>query len=170
MSDGLKKVAGAPSEVEIAGRKFTLDQLRYGHFAEIEQHIISQRPDLVAKLAGSLDKCSPELQDKLIAAAMRQMDQRKSPTAEETQQFFNSISGQAFVFWLMAREHHPELKSHHDAAAILKDVPIELLKASTDRASGLPDLKNSDGQFPSAELAEAAADSHEHRGLESISN
>ena len=178
MSDGIAKVAGAPSVITLKGREYFVRPIRFADFASIERYLQSKRPNLLAQLVPSLAGMSDDVKNSFIAAAVKQMDTRQNVSTDDITEFMNSFDGMTYAFWLLMKDAHPELESSDAVAALVEDIDLTVLGDMLDRVSGLSDLKNSAGRDEKtdpaqktaklAALANQATGAHESLGHHSI--
>jgi hypothetical protein len=149
MSDGLHNLAGAPGTIELNGKRYRAGKVTLGAQAEIEAHVISLQPDIVATAIKSIERLPARDRDKygktVIEAAIKQLDKRNAASTDQVSDFLNSFDGAAFLLWLIIREHQPEFDTPEKAGKLIEDIPLSEAQRRIDQASGLANLKNSVG-------------------------
>ncbi len=158
MADGLKNIAGTPATVIIGGKEYRLTQWDPELIGAIEDYVVSLRPSAIVKAKEAcltLDSdnkplFSPEEQQFMISEAIRlaPMANHKA-SSEEVNLFIQSYDGSCYLFWAMARTHHPEIDSHKTARAtlsLLSKQEMDSLDQEMIRASGMEALGNSPSQ------------------------
>lgn len=169
MSDGLNRVLGTDTTIELNGKKYKATRLRYKHIAEASQHVLDIRPDLIEEVGKSLAKVPEQFHQAIIDAAVRRMEQRTQVEEAELRRFMGSMEGQHFVLWMMLRDNNPQFDSPAKVQAEFDDLDLEELARKIKEKSGLDDLKNSDGREAEAGDPATTDDPHERRGQSSIS-
>lgn len=166
--DGLEKVSGADTSIELNGVKYQTSRLTYKHIAEASQYVLDKRPNLVSEVAAAYANIPEEHRKDFLEAAMTAMEQRKPVTKDELQAFMVSMQGQHFVLWQMLRDKNPKFTSPESVYEEFKELDLEELARKINSAAGLDDLKNSDGPARKRP-GKVKKDQHEQRGLSSIS-
>ncbi len=164
LPDGQHKVAGAGGCVRIGGREYRLAPLTLGHFAELKAHLVAQRKNPLAALGAALDQIDSKYHADLMRLALREACSARGATADEIDNYLQCFDGTAHLFWLMAREHQPQLDSLNAARAVLAEYGESrllelqgLLDQATGFLSDTASLGNSSGQTQAADLAGSAS-------------
>lgn len=122
----LSDLFAADETVTIGGREYELSPLRQVDQRKIEQRILSKRRDpaeLVRQLAPEM---SPEERREFFERAYTDSLRAQHVTASEFDEFYQSIEGAAFCFWLAIRKHHPEI-TEDQAGDLLEQFGTETL-------------------------------------------
>jgi hypothetical protein len=162
--DGLANIAGAPVELVIAGKTYRLSPLTLGHFAEIERHLESQRPNPMAAVAAAWGFLPADARGPAMAEAAKAVSTLPRIGINDLQEFILTVPGLAFLFWQAARGNHEELKDRETAmAAVCQLAPpgLALLSDAIMQVSGLAALvaalKNSPS--PATEMPKPGSES-----------
>ena len=107
--DGLNQLTAADHTVEIGGRTYRLGPLTLRDYGEIENRVVSQRPDPVAVALRSLEGLSPRQQEFLLGRAYDRAVSTRRATAAEVDQWKRTPEGFCYLFWLMVRKGHPKI-------------------------------------------------------------
>jgi len=170
MSDGLDKVAGSDTTITLNCKEYRCTRIRYGHLAEVSRHVYESRRDAMEEVAKRLNKIPEEHRQAFLDAAVRRLETKSLPEADEIRQFMSSLDGAKFLLWLMLRDNQPEFKSVADVEPVVEGIAPEELAHKIAKSSGLADLKNSSGLAASESSQAATTDPNEQRGLLTISN
>lgn len=149
--DGLRVVAGVGVDIEIDGEKYRLGALTLDDHAEAEAYLLSFKKDPLEAIRLSLAKLPPAMQQKAIDSAVKQAASGwQRVTASEMDEWVNSLDGKAWLFWKCLQKHHEEIDTFEKGRALFRKLldatTLKAVELAMDRASGLPQSKNSDGQ------------------------
>lgn len=122
--DGASRVFAAPVGLELGGRRFRVKGRLAEHYAEIEQQILSVRPDPihVAKKAMAEFKDEPARQEAILRMAMDRAMQGRVVTRLELQEWLDTVPGTAFALWLSIRDNDPPVTLEWTQQAYLDKV------------------------------------------------
>jgi len=138
----------APAELTLGGRRFRADPRIARHYGEMEQHILSLRPNpiAVAKDSMALFEGDPDIQTELLRLAMAEASRAKAVTRGELAEWMNSIDGTVFVTWLSIRDGAPDVTREQVQAWMLEEIESVAVKlaeqagltedAAADQAAG----------------------------------
>ena len=158
MADGAKNITGSPATVTIGGKEYRLTPWTPEVIGEVEEYVVSLRPNPIvktkeaagAKGADGKPLFTPEEQQYMIGEAIKQTAMMNhSASQEEVALFMQSYNGTCFLFWVMAREHQPEINSRETARKTLDSLSkqeMDQLEVDMTRASGMEELGNSPSQ------------------------
>lgn len=107
--DGLNQLTAADHTVDVGGRTYRLGPLTLRDYGEIENRVVSQRPDPVAVALRSLEGLSPRQQEFLLGRAYDRAISTRRATAAEVDQWKQTPGGFCYLFWMMVRKHHKEI-------------------------------------------------------------
>jgi hypothetical protein len=149
MADGHARTTGALYQIAtLGGKQFKLRPFSLKVLPEMEAFIISKREDPIV-WATRACMVAPESQHEVIwRVAMEKSIRARAVTDQEMEEFRRTTIGGAWVFWVCARQDHPEIKSVEDALGIIEsasDEELEILNAKAYVVSGEADLGNSTG-------------------------
>lgn len=152
--DGLSRAIGAGSSITVKGRTYKLRALTLEDFGEVEQHILSQRPDPFAPLHRDLEGLPEAVVNRLVDNAYREARKSNKVTGTELTDFLNTVDGIKFSIWLCLRGCGYGVETLEDAERLLTDMieeasdPSEAIadfKRRRDMASGIDEAGNSTG-------------------------
>jgi hypothetical protein len=120
--DGLLNLSGQRSvTVEINGKQWTFDTAYLRDYAEMEQYILSHRPDPLEGLAGLPD----DVRADAVRVAMQQRQRSPFVSMSELAEFESSVHGVAWRVWRALRNNHPEIAGIDDAYQFIEDAGNE---------------------------------------------
>ena len=110
--DGASRVFAAPATVTIGGKEYFVKGRIAQHVGEVEQHILSRRPDPLKVFAESapLFDDRPDLLEKMAKTAMERATAARFATQDEVAAFFDTMEGTAFAIWLSIRDSAADLQ------------------------------------------------------------
>jgi hypothetical protein len=173
MSDGHARTTGALYRVvTLGGNKYKLRPFSLGVLPEMEAFIISKREDPIV-WATRACLLAPESQHKVIwEVAMEKSIRARAVTDSEINEFRGTSIGNAWVFWVCARQDNPgvfpdkatcpgiyEDECVRKALEIMScatDQELAILQAEAQVASGEADAKNSTGRPAASPLLDLA--------------
>ena len=106
---------GTGSFLTLRGKRYQCGRVRIKHFAEARAFLMSLAPDPLKELrdteenAKTFDAFPPEVQKALALKALEIREERRALSSQEAAHWINGPEGVLFFFWVMVRDHHPEL-------------------------------------------------------------
>jgi len=169
--DGAARAFAAPTTTTIGGREFRVNPKVADCYAEMEQHILSLRPDPFEVALASMERLAayPEMQKELLRLASEKAFSSRIVTQSELRDWQHSIPGVTFMMWLTIRHNTPSVTyqwvmenvlgdineamftllesgmSEDEARAAAEDAKIAELHKAVDQASGADERGNSIG-------------------------
>ena len=143
--DGLNQLTAADHALEIAGRTYRLGTLTLKDLGEIENRIVSKRPDPLAVAVEKLDRLDQKQQEFLLGRAYDRAALARRATVREVEAWRRTREGICYLFWLMVRKHQPEItleKAVELVDEMADEVRAELCRR-IDEGSGLPPVNPS---------------------------
>lgn len=158
MSD-VPAIRSVKATLEIRGVQYKLRAQTLSGWDEIETQVRSRRGnpfDQISATKWERDGFLKAATDSATSAASR----TKAVSISEIIDYRSTPEGAAFLFWIAVRDDHPEVKSHQQAANLLKQFYadyeggwyaafVEVLTALA-KADGSLELGNSNGPEPDA--------------------
>jgi hypothetical protein len=164
--DGASRMFAAPIEETIGGRKLRINPQVAEMRGEVEQHILSLRPNplQVARDNVELFAGSPALQSELMRLAMQEACRIKSVARFELAEWLATVEGTVYILWLQSKDcnqpsptldeigelYDAEVQLAIDAAEggnakeVAGDV-LERIQEKMNKPSGEDELGNSTG-------------------------
>ena len=146
--EGLSRITGAPVKIKICGEDVLLDGMTIQDYGAVEQEMLKRRREPIAIVAPYLEQMPEAMAEKLLNRAYKDSKSANRVSAEELQEWIDSLEGVSFCFWLKLEQRYPNRFAQNviwDWFAELDDEQLEQLKADRDAASGLGSAGNSIG-------------------------
>lgn len=132
---------GGAVPVTLGERTYLLSSPTLRDMDTVRNWILSRLPSPLAAVAADLKNIDPKYHDAVLKAAAAVQPGGAALTAEAASKVLMTPDGCRFVFWLVARKNHPDLKTddlkdlitEDNAAAVYRDV---------DDATGMNRLGN----------------------------
>ena len=138
--NGLNELTAADHSVTIGGRTYRLKPLSLADYGEIENRILSKRPDPLAVAIENLGGLSEKQQEFLLGRAYDRAVSARHVTAEELRQWRETPEGICYRFWLMVRKSEPKMTLEEASGAVrqLLEEDGEELRGRMEDCHGLP--------------------------------
>lgn len=140
--DANSSVAGGKGVVVIKGETFLIDPITDQSTATLHNYFRRTMKSPLAAVAESLKGLPEEMQRMIIAEAVKiQVGGGSDANAAFYRDKMLSADGCGFLFWLLAKENHPDL-THAKCTALAESATPEMLMAELGKASGLLSLSD----------------------------
>lgn len=100
---------GRETTVDALGKKWTIGRWTVDVWDELIDFAKKRLPDPWAPIKDLVQVLSPEEAGKLIQDTYKRVNAMFTIKSPEIQAFLDTPEGQMYLFWLLMRQHHPEL-------------------------------------------------------------
>lgn len=158
--DGLARVSGAPTYLDIDGVRYEISPLAVRDFGAIEQRLLQVRKQ---RFLDSLEGLSDEDRRFLLEKWYSDLKTGNSISPSEVSRWIDSVEGTAFSVWLCIRKGHPDvsLKTVEDYLEREGDKALAKLQQLRDQATGTDELGNGIGREEPATEPQARSNGDE---------
>lgn len=176
--DGASRLFPTSTEMTLGRLKLTLTTKLAKHWAQVEQYILSKRPNMIDEMFRRITSGEfgddTDLARELMSLAMDKERQARFASRTEVNEFSASLEGSAYWVWLSARENDPALTFKQVMAAMFEEMEVvsekdaeqaahdlaENLMRALNAVSGEDSRGNSTGPNPTEGEGETTAASH----------
>jgi hypothetical protein len=129
--------AGAPGTVTLGGKLWLISPPSDEVMLTLRQWVAQRMETPVEAIAKKVRNLPPELQEAAIREAVRSEAAGSDVTAERINRELATVEGASFWFWLLAREHQPDVDLEKDVRPLVTEANVFGVLIDLHRASSL---------------------------------
>ncbi len=135
----LDALGSSPATICIAGHELTISRIKARHLSQVQAHVVKQSGNPVEKIKPSLEGLDEESKKYVLGLAYDDYRRQQSMTLDDLMEFLSEIEGFAYLLWLLARDHQPDM-TLEQAEKIVGDLDFDKFEGAVNQvvqASGL---------------------------------
>ena len=137
--DGLGRAGASPVVIRLGGKDYLMHPLTLRDFGTVEQHLLSQRPNILKEVAEASAGLPPEQAKMLLDRAYEDMKKGNTIPATEVAECVDTFEGMVFTVWLSLQKEQKDITLDEvmELLSSMSEEEMENLKNQRDVASGL---------------------------------